>query len=119
MPWVAPRDIAEIVVLRLLSNDWSGRQVQGAHGPEDLSWQQATAVVAEVTGRPLRAEQVPDDEMRGMLRDAGMGDGLVDAVLGMSTGLRDGFVPEQPRTVSTTTPTTLASWAYDVLRPRL
>ena len=26
---------------------------------------------------------------------------------------------EQPRTVATTTPTTLASWAYDTLRPLL
>jgi uncharacterized protein YbjT (DUF2867 family) len=41
------------------------------------------------------------------------------AVLGMSTGLRDDFTPEQPRTVATTTPTTLASWAYDTLRPLL
>lgn len=37
----------------------------------------------------------------------------------MSTGLRGGFVPEQPRTVHTTTPTTLAAWAYDELRPAL
>jgi hypothetical protein len=48
-----------------------------------------------------------------------MSDGLVEAVIGMSTGLRDDFVPEQPRTVRTTTPTTLAAWAYDVLRPQL
>lgn len=55
MAWVAPRDIAEVAVTRLLG--------------------------------------------------AGMTPGLTDAVLGMSTGLRDGFVPEQPRTVHTTTPT--------------
>ena len=39
------------------------------------------------------------------------------AVLGMSTGLREDFVPEQERTVRSTTETTLAAWAYDVLRP--
>lgn len=117
MAWVAPRDIAEVAVGRLLFGNWSGRQVQAVHGPENLSWAQATAIVAEATGRPLRAEQIPDGEMRRILSDSGMGDGLVDAVMGMSTGLRDGFVPEQPRNVSTTTPTTLASWAYDVLRP--
>ncbi|MGH3982570.1 MAG: NAD(P)H-binding protein [Pseudonocardiaceae bacterium] len=119
MAWVAPRDIAEIAVHRLVSGKWSGRHVQAVHGPADLSWDQAAAIVAEATGRPLRAEQIPDDDMRQILRGAGMGDGLVEAVMGMSTGLRDGFTPEQARDVTTTTPTTLASWSYDVLRPLL
>ncbi len=33
MPWVAPRDIADVAVGRLLSPDWSGRTVQAVHGP--------------------------------------------------------------------------------------
>lgn len=41
-----------------------------------------------------------------------------DAVIGMSTGLRANFTPEQPRTLHTTTPTTLAAWVYDTLRTR-
>jgi hypothetical protein len=49
--------------------------------------------------------------MRGALRAAGLGDRQVEAIVGMSTGLRDGFVPEQSRSVVTTTPTTLAAWA--------
>lgn len=118
MPWVAPRDIAEVAVHRLLAG-WTGRRVQGVHGPEDLSWERAAAVVARATGRPLRAERVPDGEMRGMLRGAGLGERQVDAVMGMSTGLRDGFVPEQPRDATTTTPTTLAAWAHDELRAGL
>ncbi|MFB9382566.1 NAD(P)H-binding protein [Pseudonocardia petroleophila] len=118
MPWVAPRDIAEVAVHRLLAG-WTGRRVQAVHGPEDLSWERAAAVVARATGRPLRAERVPDGEMRGMLRGAGLGERQVDAVMGMSTGLRDGFVPEQPRDATTTTPTTLAAWAHDELRAGL
>ena len=119
MAWVAPRDIAEVAVSRLLADGWTGRRVQAVHGPEDLSWAQATAVVTEATGHPVRAERISDDEMRGLLAGSGMSDGLVEAVMGMSTGLRDGFVPEQTRDVTTTTPTTLGSWAYDVLRPLL
>ncbi|MGW5373010.1 NAD(P)H-binding protein [Streptomyces sp. NPDC004009] len=119
LAWVAPRDVAEVAVARLLSGGWSGRAVQAVHGPADLTWPQAAAVVSEATGRPLRAERVGDDETRGLLRASGRPDGVVEAVMGMSTGLRDGFVPEQPRTLRSTTPTTLGSWAYDVLRPRL
>lgn len=67
----------------------------------------------------MRVERVDDEVMRGMLQEAGMSANLVDAVLGMSTGLRDGFVPEQSRTVITTTDTTLAAWSYAELRPQL
>ncbi|WP_445281309.1 NAD(P)H-binding protein [Streptomyces sp. DSM 118148] len=119
LAWVAPRDVAEVAVARLLSGGWSGRSVQAVHGPADLTWPQAAGVVSAATGRALRVERVGDDEMRGLLRLSGMPDGVVEAVMGMSTGLRDGFVPEQPRTLRSTTPTTLGSWAYDVLRPRL
>lgn len=58
MPWVAPRDVAEVAASRLLSAAWSGRQVQAVHGPEDLSWAQACAVVTEATGTPVRAERI-------------------------------------------------------------
>ena len=119
LAWVAPRDIAEVAIGRLLSLAWSGRVVQAVHGPADLTWSEAVEIVAQATGRPLRGGRISDDAMRDNLRATGMGDDLVEAVMGMSTGLRDGFVPEQPRTIQTTTPTTLAAWAYDELRPLL
>jgi hypothetical protein len=72
--------------------------------------------VAAVTGRPLRAERISDDAMRERLRGVGMADKQVEAILGMSTGLRDDFVPGQPRDVVSTTPTTLAAWAAQHLR---
>jgi uncharacterized protein YbjT (DUF2867 family) len=115
MPWVDPRDIGDVAVARLLATDWSGRQVQAVHGPEDLSYAQVASIVSRVTGRPLRAEQIPDDDMRAALRAAGLGDAQVEGILGMSTGLREDFVPEDERTILTTTPTTLASWAQEHL----
>lgn len=119
MPWVAPRDIAEVAASWLLSPAWSGRHVQAVHGPADLSWADACAIVTEATGVPVRAQRIGDDEMRSQLAGAGLGPAQVESILGMSTGTREGFVPEQPRTVATTTPTTLRAWAYDVLRPLL
>jgi hypothetical protein len=44
-----------------------------------------------------------------------MGDAQIEGILGMSTGLREDFVPEDERTILTTTPTTLASWAQEHL----
>ena len=119
MSWVAPRDIADVAVGRLLNPDWSGRVVQAVHGPTDLTWKQAAAVIAEVTELHVIAERVSDDAMRETLAGVGLGDKVIEAIMGMSTGLRDGFTPDQPRTPATTTPTTLNAWCYSELRPLL
>ncbi|UYB38382.1 NAD(P)H-binding protein [Streptomyces sp. Je 1-4] len=119
MAWVAPRDIAEVAATRLLSPTWSGRCVQAVHGPADLTWRQVGTILTAATGRRISVEQITDDAMRTQLHQVGMPDSLVEAMLGMSTGLRENFVPEQRRTVRTTTPTTLAAWAYDRLRHRI
>ena len=119
MAWVAPQDISSVASSWLLRAGWGGRQVRAVHGPADLSWADAMRIVTEATGVDVTAERIPDQEMRDQLAGVGMSPGLVEAIMGMSTGLRDGFVPEQPRDLTSTTDTTLASWAYDVLRPVL
>ena len=116
MPWVDPRDIGDIVAARLLATDWSGRHVQAVHGPRDLTFAEVAEIVSSATGRPLRPRQIPDEELRSALSSAGMGDKQVEGILGMSTGLREDFVPEDERSLLTTTPTTLAAWAYEHLR---
>lgn len=119
MPWVDPRDIAEVATTRLLNPDWTGRHVQAVHGPEDLSWDDVARTLTDLTGQAVKAEQLPDDAMRQGLTQAGMNEQQIDALMGMSTGLRKGFTPEQPRDVTTTTPTTLRAFVADHIRPRL
>lgn len=119
MAWVAPRDIAEVAAAWLLRTDWTGRHVQAVHGPEDLSWDQVASITGEATGRPLRVQRIPDEEQAAQLSGAGMSPRQVESIMGMSAGLRDGHRPDPPRTVASTTPTTLRAWAYEVLRPLL
>ena len=118
MPWVDPRDIAEVAAGRLL-RPWEGRGATAVHGPEDLTFAQVADVLTTALGRPVRAERITDDDLRASLGAVGLGEAQVEAIVGMSTGLRDGFVPEQPRSVLTTTPSTLAGWAHAHLRPLL
>jgi uncharacterized protein YbjT (DUF2867 family) len=117
--WVAPRDIADVATGLLLRTDWSGRRVQAVHGPRDLSWDEAMAIVSAAVGREVRAEQIADDDMRAALASFGLQPAQVEAMVGMPIGLRDGFTPEQQRDATTTTETTLGSWAYEALRPLL
>lgn len=117
LPWVAPRDIGEIAAARLLGPSWTGRTVQGVHGPEDLTFARVAQVLGAVRGHPVRAVHLPRGEFRAALSDAGLGPAEIDAVDGMIRGLTGGFTPEQRRDASTTTPTTLRSWATDNLPP--
>lgn len=119
MSWVAPRDIAEVAALALLSGHWTGRRVQAVHGPEDLTWTQVAATLTEELRRQVRVERIPDVQMRAQYLQVGMPPAMADAVLGMSTGLRDGFEPEQQRSLVTTTPTQLRSWIREELVPLL
>ena len=117
--WVSPRDIAGVAAGLLLSGEWRGQGVQAVHGPADLSWQQVARIVAQALGRPLDVEQIPEETMRGTLESFGMSAAQIDSLIGMSTGFLGDFTPEQPRSVHSTTPTTLAEWAYAELKPRV
>lgn len=119
LPWVDPRDIADVAAARLLSSAWTGRVTQSVHGPQDLSFADVATILSGVTGRPVTATRVSDVQVAGELRGLGLTDAQVDAVVGMSRGMRSGFVPEDERSVLTTTPTTLASWAREPLGPLL
>jgi uncharacterized protein YbjT (DUF2867 family) len=119
MPWVDPRDIATVATLRLLAEDWMGQQVPAIHGPADLTWTAAAAVLSTATGVSIEAQQITDDEERAALRKAGMSEVAVEGIIGMSVGKRDGFIPEQQRSVLTTTSSSLAGWAITHLRPAL
>jgi uncharacterized protein YbjT (DUF2867 family) len=119
LPWVDPRDIGEIAATRLLSAGWSGRHVQAVHGPEDLTLSRVAESISEGTGLSVRAETISVDTVRRSLRSAGLGDKQVEAIAGMAAVTREEFIAEDKRSILTTTPTTLAAWAYAQLRPAL
>lgn len=109
--WVDPRDIGDVVAARLLNAEWSGIHTQAVHGPQDLSFEQVAEVLTRVLQHPVRAEKVSDDQVRAELASFGMSPRQVEGIVGMSAGMRDEFVAENPRDVFTTTPTSLEAWA--------
>ncbi|MEU7062171.1 NAD(P)H-binding protein [Streptomyces sp. NPDC046161] len=118
MPWVDPRDVAEVVAVRLLNDGWRGRVLQAVHGPEDLTFGQVARILTEALGYGVRLEPVGEDALRQTLRAGGLSTPAVEGIVGMSAGSRD-LVPEQPRDLLTTTPTRLGGWAHAELRPLL
>ncbi len=118
-PFVDPYDIAVVAVGRLLSPSWSGRQVQAIHGPADLTWHEVAASLSTATGTSIEADQISDDDQRAALRGSGLSDVAIEGILGMGFSTRDDYVPEQPRSLLSTTPTTLTAWAATNLSPLL
>jgi uncharacterized protein YbjT (DUF2867 family) len=120
LPMVATRDIAAVALRWLADEEWSGQRVVGVHGPEDIDAVRATAILAEALARPLRYAQASLEETRAAMLAAGISAAGADLVVELYEAIADGRLdPDEPRTKETTTPTTLAQWAREELRPKV
>lgn len=119
IPMVATRDIAEVATRWLRSDDWTGHEVAGVHGPADRTMQDAADVFSEALGRPVQYQQVSPEAVAEGLVSMGATPGVAADYAAMVAGLahygRD--YRAEPRTGATTTPTTLETFAREVLRP--
>ncbi|XVU26671.1 NAD(P)H-binding protein [Actinoplanes sp. CA-054009] len=113
LPTVATRDIAAVAAGLLLDTGWTGFEEVPVAGPEDLTWTEIAAIVADVLGRPVRYEQTPPDVFKANMQRFGSSDaiaqGLLDMALAKNNGL-DHLAPGVPRT-----PTTFRQWCLDNL----
>jgi uncharacterized protein YbjT (DUF2867 family) len=113
-PMVATRDIAEVATRRLLALDWTGRTVQGIHGPADISWDEAAGILSEVLHKPVHHVTVTPDQTLQALLGFGISADVAGQYLEMYEGFDSGRItPSEPRTPETTTPTTFQAWARD------
>jgi len=115
--WNDPRDVGDIAAARLLSTGWSGQLVQYVQGPEDLSYADVAGILSGVLGKPIKAVKIADEDLHKGLLDSGASPASADAMIAMLQSVSTGELTQAPRSYVTTTPTTLASWAYEFLRP--
>jgi len=83
----------------------------GVHGPQDLSTDEAAAIIASATGKPVQCIDATLDQARGALAGMGMPDFVVDLIIEQLRRVpRRPPGSGEPRTPDTTTPTTLAEF---------
>lgn len=120
-PYFGPgiRAWQEVAARRLLALDWEGVEVQELHGQRDLTMAEATAALGAAIGRPdLRYVQLPEEDAKRGMMQAGMPEEMVDLLLEMAKGLNEGHMRAlQPRSASRTTPTSIEEWARDAYAP--
>lgn len=119
IPMVATRDIADVATRWLRSGDWIGHEVTGVHGPADRTMQDAAHVFSEALGRSVQYQQVSPEAVAEGLVSMGATPGVAADYAAMVGGRAHyglDYIAE-PRTGATTTPTTLETFAREVLRP--
>ncbi len=119
LPQIATRDIGEAAARRLLALDWKPGEVMELQGQRDLTMAGVAAVLGKAAGRPdlqYVAFPYPDAE-QGMIR-AGLPPELAGLFIEMARGFNEKRLRAlQPRSASTTTPTSIESWAAEVFAP--
>ncbi len=118
VPFVAVADIAAKASEVLLDAGWKGHRYMGVHGPAHVTYTELETIFAEALGRPVRYVQVTLDDARKGMANSGMPGWMVDLYAEMYGAIVDGRMDAaEPRTPQTTTPTSLAEWAREVLKP--
>jgi uncharacterized protein YbjT (DUF2867 family) len=118
IPWIAARDIAESAVRALTDEGSKGSQMLELQGPEDLHQLQVASIVSEGIGRPVTAVEVTEEQAKQGMVGAGMPSRFADLLLEMYAALASGRMQRtQARNAATSTPTTLLTFARQVIRP--
>jgi uncharacterized protein YbjT (DUF2867 family) len=89
IPFADTRDIAAVAVVTLTQPGHTGKKYV-VTGGEALSYRQATAILGQAIGRPLRFIDEPFDEARARLTGAGQPGWLVDSLLAIAAYQRAG-----------------------------
>jgi uncharacterized protein YbjT (DUF2867 family) len=118
MPWIATQDIAAYAATRLLSRDFSASSVQELHGQRDISMNEAAAIIGKSIGKPVTYAQLPITALESAMSQMGLPKMTVALIAEMWNGANAGLMaPQQPRTQTSTTPTTLESFATETFAP--
>ena len=120
VPMIATRDIGRVAAERLADEKWTGRSVRELHGPADLSFDDVAGILSEALGRKIVYVRCDPEEMRQVLLGHALSENVADLMLEMYAAIEAGKLRTlQPRSAETTTPTTLAEFAHEVMLPMI
>jgi uncharacterized protein YbjT (DUF2867 family) len=116
-PVIATQDIGDVAARLLLETKWGGHQVRGLHGPADLTFADATKILSDSIGKPVKYVQITADQAYQAFLGMGASPGFAKALVEMYQALSKPNAIAESRTPETATPTTLREWSDNVFRP--
>ena len=115
-PQIAVKDIASKAVEFLTDQSWTGVEGFAVHGPADISYNEIARQMSELTGRPIRFQQVsPEDYRKTLWKQHHTSEAFATSLTEMLTAIGNGLYDTEPRTEASTTPTTIKQWMRENL----
>jgi hypothetical protein len=101
-----------------MQQNFTGKVTQELLGAEDVSYARAAAVIGKAIGKPLNYVQLPPEQLKPVLLQAGMSGAMADLILEMAESINNGYiVPLERRSPRNTTHTTLDAFVEEVFVP--
>ena len=119
LPMIATRDIGAFASDALVNLSFHGKQTQELLGQRDIAYTEVAAIIGKAIGKPdLKYMQLPDEQMRPALVQAGMSDQFAKLLLEMAAALNSGYMRAlEPRTSENSTATTYEDFVAKVFVP--
>ena len=117
LPMVAVTDIADVALRWLVRRNWKSIESIAVHGPGDLSYGQAAAVMERILERPVRYKEASANYYVQILIGWGASAEYARSAVEMFAELAQAITRAEPRTTESTTTTTLTTWTESELLP--
>ena len=110
---VATRDIADAAAQLMLKHNFSGKTVRELRGERDLSFEEATRIIAERINKPdLKYVQLSYEEAQKGLISAGVSTNVSNQMIELIKSINEGIIGQHtPRSSENTTPTSFEEFA--------
>ena len=93
LPMIATRDVGAFAAKALSKLNFSGKQTHEILGQRELDMNEATAIIGKAIGKPdLEYVQLPPEQIRPGLMQAGISANMADLLLEMSDSLNSGYI---------------------------
>lgn len=117
LPMVCISDVAAKAVDCITDRSWRDQGHVAVHGPAHVSFDEMAVVLSEILEKPIRYVKVLDQVLIDNLERVGYSNGFARAYARLLTKDALEAYAIEPRTLETTTPTTLSEWARSTLLP--
>jgi len=119
LPFTATRDMAAAAARLLVDHSWGGQNEAPLLGPEDMSFDDQAAIISEVTGRPVRYQQISFDQFKQQFLDRGASEPVAQGYVDMYRAKDEGLDNAAVRTPQNTGPTSFRALCEQSLKPLL
>jgi uncharacterized protein YbjT (DUF2867 family) len=115
---IATEDIATFAADRLDKLDFKGKTHQDLLGDREYTQTEAAQIIGKAIGRPeLEYVRYSYEDYKSKLLSVGMSESRADMITERYKAINDGYFNNGVRTKIATTPTSLESFAIEVLKP--